>query len=135
MLAPWFQHAAKGDFTGHLQKSGFSSLLQLMKVTQNCVGTDSKHNVIGVLALAQANAMHWDLVRLDYSLFLRHIMIGAFSHCLVVDENFDILWAASGIYGWGDYPSWVPAWRSSKIFGISLSKVGITWIIRWLPKP
>ncbi|KAK0663438.1 heterokaryon incompatibility protein-domain-containing protein, partial [Cercophora samala] len=111
MPAPWLGQAAKGAFTGQ-QTSGFSSLLRLMKVTSNCLGADPRDKVFGILALAQANAEHGDLIRPDYSLSLQHIMVGTLAHCLVVDKYDDFLWEACGVQGWDEYPSWAPAWRS-----------------------
>ncbi|KAK0721258.1 heterokaryon incompatibility protein-domain-containing protein [Apiosordaria backusii] len=120
MPAPWFQYAARGGSIGDSQQDSSSRLLNMMIVTDNCLSADPRDKVFGVLALAQAGANNEHLIRPDYSLSLRHIMIGAFAHCLIVDDDTHLLWAASGIRGWSDYPSWAPAWNASKTFKMNL---------------
>ncbi|KAK4195142.1 heterokaryon incompatibility protein-domain-containing protein, partial [Triangularia verruculosa] len=101
--APWLQHAARR----HVNTSPFrSGLLDLLISTASCLCSDPRDRVFGLLALD--GRQEDQNINLDYSLSAQHVMMGAFTHCLVNHRDLRVFWGSGGIGSWSEYRSWAP---------------------------
>jgi hypothetical protein len=104
-----------------------------MRLTWGCQSADPRDKVFGILGLAQADDS-MPAIRPNYTISTQHVFIGMFAHCLINLRDTMVLSGASGIHGWGDYPSWVPAWKSPTTlpepvdFGSDVLK---RWSLEW----
>jgi hypothetical protein len=107
--APWFQYAATNR-TKFVQNIDSAVLYDLLRLAWLSKATDARDKVFGVLGLIEDSRF---ALRPDYSITTRHVFIGIFAHCLLNLKDTRILAHAAGIGACGDFPSWMPDWRST----------------------
>lgn len=134
--APWLQYMCERA----LVDQGFLDIVRLACRSQ---AEDPRDLVFGLLGLVTAAAAEKTAspipeaaIEPDYTLSCQHVFTGIFAHALLKLQDVRVLRHASGISGWGAYPSWIPAWKTPATMfrddspDLQAAEVA-TWIAAW----
>ncbi|KAF5579309.1 heterokaryon incompatibility het-6 [Fusarium pseudoanthophilum] len=98
--APWLQNVG-------LERLQATDILRILRATQMCQCADPRDRVFGILSLLSNNSAD-SVLRADYSLSFREMVIGLFSHTLLELRDLGVLRFAAGSRNYSKFPSWMP---------------------------
>ncbi|KAG4285982.1 hypothetical protein FPRO06_07242 [Fusarium proliferatum] len=98
--APWLQNIG-------LKKLQETDILHILRATHMCQCADPRDRVFGILSLLTNDSSN-SVLRADYSLSFREMVIGLFSHTLLELRDLDVLRFAAGLRNYSKLPSWMP---------------------------
>ncbi|CZR38184.1 uncharacterized protein FPRO_06625 [Fusarium proliferatum ET1] len=98
--APWLQNVG-------LERLQETNILHILRATHMCQCADPRDRVFGILSLLSNNSSD-SILRADYSLSFREMVIGLFSHTLLELRDLGVLRFAAGLRNYFKFPSWMP---------------------------
>lgn len=98
--APWLQNVG-------LERLQETNILHILRATHMCQCADPRDRVFGILSLLSNNSSD-SVLRADYSLSFREMVIGLFSHTLLELRDLGVLRFAAGLRNYSKFPSWMP---------------------------
>lgn len=98
--APWLQNVG-------LERLQETNILHILRATHMCQCADPRDRVFGILSLLSNNSFD-SVLRADYSLSFREMVIGLFSHTLLDLRDLGVLRFAAGLHNYSKFPSWMP---------------------------
>ncbi|KAJ2903052.1 hypothetical protein MKZ38_010472 [Zalerion maritima] len=112
--APWLQYLCN-------RLAPDQNIFDILKLTWNSQAGDRRDKVFGILGLFPEDETDEEAadeppntsasLQPDYSISCQHAFLGIFGHILIGTKDASLLRYASGIAGWGQYPSWAPRWK------------------------
>jgi hypothetical protein len=117
--APWLRNIG-------LERLQETDIFHILRATHMCQCADPRDRVFGILSLLSNNSSDSGL-RADYSLSLREMVIGLFSHALLKLRDLRVVRFAAGLHNYSKFPSWMPdlellAYGVSSEDGLKLSE-------------
>ncbi|KAF5562816.1 heterokaryon incompatibility het-6 [Fusarium phyllophilum] len=98
--APWLQNLC-------LERLQEKNILHILRATQMCQCADPRDRIFGILSLLSNNSAD-SVLRADYYLSFREMVIGLFSHTLLELRDLGVLRFAAGLRNYSKFPSWMP---------------------------
>ncbi|KAF5626154.1 hypothetical protein F52700_8871 [Fusarium sp. NRRL 52700] len=98
--APWLQNVS-------LERLQETNILHILRATHMCHCADPRDRVYGILSLLTNNSAD-SVLRADYSLSFREMVIGLFSYTFLELRDLRVLRFAAGLHNYSKLPSWMP---------------------------
>ncbi|KAF5712829.1 heterokaryon incompatibility het-6 [Fusarium mundagurra] len=98
--APWLQNVG-------LQRLQETNIFHILRATHMCQCADPRDSIFGILSLL-SNKSADAVLRPDYSLSFREMVIGLFSYTLLELRDLGVLRFAAGLRNYSKFPSWMP---------------------------